>query len=349
MRERTSVLVTGGAGYVGSAVVRTLSAAGYRPVVVDDLSTGHRLAVGKVPILKAAYGNKRVEAFVRRHRVRAVVHTAASCLVGESVKNPALYYENNLKQGLEFLEMLRRSRVRRLVFCSTAAVYGEPQAVPIPEDHPQRPVNPYGETKAAFEHALHWYCEAYGFSAVALRFFNAAGADEDGRHGEDHPIETHLIPRVMQHALGRRSAIELYGTDYATPDGTAIRDYVHVRDLAVAHLSALERCRRTKGFSAFNLGTGTGTSVREVLREVERVSGKTLKIVERPRRAGDPARLVASNEKARKLLGWSPGRPLGEIVASAWRWHEKHRRGYRSSPGLVSSRNAVLKLPARSR
>ncbi len=325
---------------MGSAVVRTLARSGYRPVVVDDLSAGHRAAAAGAPLLRARYGSRAVEAFLKRHRVGAVVHTAAFCLVAESVRDPARYYANNVAQGLAFLETLRRAGVRRLVFCSTAAVYGEPDSVPITEAQPPRPVNPYGETKAAFEAALRWYCEAYGLSAVALRFFNAAGAD--GPHGEDHQTETHLIPKIMQHALGQRRRVEVYGTDYPTPDGTAVRDYVHVLDLAEAHLLAL-RCRRRAGsFVACNLGTGTGTSVREVLREVERASGRSLRIVERPRRAGDPATLVASNLQARQVLGWRPRRSFRTIVESAWRWHSSYPRGYAGYPRLVTARNAML-------
>jgi len=351
MPERQVILVTGGAGYVGAAVVRALRRAGHRPVVVDDLTSGHRTAVGETPLLRARCGeSRRLAAFLRRHRVRAAVHTAASCLVGESVQQPARYYRNNLVEGLSLLDTLRECRVRRFIFCSTAAVYGEPKSIPIPEDHPQEPVNPYGETKAAFERVLRWYCSAYGMSAVALRFFNAAGAEVNGEHGEDHSPETHLIPRLLAHAAGRAPAVQLFGTDYPTPDGTAVRDFVHVDDLAAAHLLALERCAAPGRFEAYNLGTGTGTSVREVLRAAERVTGRILKVDERARRAGDPAFLVASNARAREILGWRPLHALEQILASAWRWHEAHPDGYGSRQGggrrrarVVPSRNAVIK------
>jgi UDP-glucose-4-epimerase GalE len=343
MPRPEAVLVTGGAGYVGAAVVRALRHAGHRPVVVDDLSAGHRRAVAGVPLLRARCGEvRKVAEFARRHGVRAAVHAAASCLVGESVVQPAKYYRNNLAEGLGLLEALRAAGVGRLIFSSSAAVYGEPRSVPISEDHPQQPVNPYGETKAAFEQALRWHCPAYGLAAVALRFFNAAGASQDGAHGEDHAPETHLIPCLLRHALRRSAYVELFGTDYPTPDGTPVRDFVHVDDLAAAHLLALERCRQPRTFWCFNLGTGAGASVREVLRCAERVVGRKLRVREKPRRAGDPAFLVASNERARETLGWRPERSLEQIVESAWKWHRTHPHGYRSAR-LVRKRNAVIR------
>jgi UDP-glucose-4-epimerase GalE len=327
---------------VGSAVARALERRGWRPVILDAMAGGRRRAPAGVPILRARCGDaRRVAAFARRHGARSAVHCAASCLVGESMQRPELYYRNNMIESLALLEALRGAGVRRLIFSSSAAVYGEPQRIPIPEDHPLRPVSPYGETKAAFERALEWHCRAHGLTAVALRFFNAAGADASGAHGEDHDPETHLIPRVLAHALSGRGAVEIYGTDYPTPDGTAVRDYVHVDDLAEAHVLALERCGRPGRFSAFNLGTGHGASVREVLRTAERASGRTLKIRERPRRAGDPAFLVASNDKAREELGWRPGRDLQQIVDSAWGWHRSHPRGYATR--LAGPRSAVLR------
>lgn len=351
MPERAAVLVTGGAGYVGGAVVRALLRAGYRPVVVDDLSAGHRPAAAGVPLLRARCGDaRRVAAFARRHRVRAAVHAAASCQVGESMAHPARYYRNNLVEGIALLDALRGCGVRRVIFSSSAAVYGEPRGVPIPEDHPQQPLSPYGETKSAFERALRWYCAAYGLTAVALRFFNAAGADADGDHGEDHDPETHLIPRVLRHASGRTRSVELYGTDYPTPDGTAVRDFVHVDDLAEAHVRALERCRAAGRFHAYNLGSGTGASVREVLRAAEKVSGRSLRVSERPRRPGDPAFLVASSALARQELGWQPRRSLADILDSAWRWHRQNPRGYAGiRRRLVRARSAVLQSARGSR
>lgn len=344
------MLVTGGAGYVGAAVVRALAGAGLRPVVLDDLRSGHRGAVGSTPLLRARCGDtRRLTAFIRRHRVRAAVHAAASCLVGESVEDPARYYENNLAEGLALLDALRACGVRNVIFSSSAAVYGEPRSVPIPEEHPQRPLNPYGETKAAFERALGWYCRAYGMAAVALRFFNAAGADPSGEHGEDHHPETHLIPRVLAHAAGRAPAVEVYGTDYPTPDGTAVRDFVHVSDLARAHLLALERPPARGLFAAYNLGTGEGTSVRELLRTVEEVTARRLRVRERARRPGDPAFLVASNTLAGRELGWRPARSLREIVESAWLWHQRHPRGYPARARAVPGRNAVVRSARGSR
>jgi UDP-glucose-4-epimerase GalE len=342
MTSSETVLVTGGAGYVGSAVARALGRRGWRPVIVDDLGGGHRRAAGKAPFLRARCGDaRRVAAFARRHGARAAVHCAASCLVGESMRHPARYYRNNMIEGIALLEALREAGVRRIIFSSSAAVYGEPQRVPIPEEHPLNPVNPYGETKAAFERALEWHCKAYGLTAVALRFFNAAGADPSGEHGEDHHPESHLIPRVLAHAGSGRGAVDIYGSDYPTPDGTAVRDYVHVDDLAEAHVLALERCRRPGVFSAYNLGTGRGASVREVLLTAERVTGRALKVRERPRRAGDPAFLVASNEKAGAELGWRPRQDLRQILGTAWAWHRSHPRGYATRVGRA--RSAVLK------
>jgi UDP-glucose 4-epimerase len=336
--------VSGGAGYVGAAVVRALARAGRRPVVVDDLSTGHRAASGGAPLLRARCGDARaLVPFLRRHRVRAAVHCAGSCLVPESVEKPALYYQNNVVEGLALLEALRRAGVGRIIFSSSAAVYGEPDGVPIPEDHALRPLNPYGETKAAFERILQWYCAAYGLCAVALRYFNAAGADDSGEHGEDHAVETHLIPRVLRHAHSGRGTVEVYGSDYPTPDGTAVRDFVHVDDLAEAHVQALERFETAGRFAAFNLGSGAGTSVRQVLATAEQVSGRRLKVREKPRRAGDPAFLVASNALAARDLGWRPRRSLVAILESAWRWHSTHPTGYRGRPRLVSRGNAMLR------
>ncbi|HUC12230.1 MAG TPA: UDP-glucose 4-epimerase GalE, partial [Stellaceae bacterium] len=261
-----SILVTGGAGYIGSHACKRLAHAGYRPVVYDNLSRGHREAVRWGPLVEGDLADgARLRAAIVEYRVAAVMHFAAYAYVGESVTNPALYYRNNLAGSLSLLEAMRESGVGEIVFSSTCATYGTPDIVPIRESAPQSPVNPYGETKLAIERALHWYGQAYGLRSVALRYFNAAGADPEGEIGECHEPETHLVPLVLQAALGQRSHIDIFGTDYPTPDGTAIRDYVHVDDLATAHLRALERLRGGGDSIAVNLGTGSGCSVREVI------------------------------------------------------------------------------------
>jgi len=261
-------------------------------------------------------------------RIEAVIHFAASAYVGESVTNPAKYYANNLRNSMNLLERVRRQNIQRFVFSSTCATYGNPEKLPLTEAHPQRPVNPYGNTKLAFEYMLRDYSAAYGIGFAALRYFNAAGASVDGAHGEQHDPETHLIPLVLQVALGQRSHIDIFGTDYDTPDGTCVRDYVHVEDLAEAHLLALEKLTPGVG-AAFNIGTGTGNSVREVVRVCEEVTGKPIAVKEGPRRAGDPPVLVAGAEKVRAALGWSPKFPdLRSIIETAWDWHRTHPTGY---------------------
>jgi UDP-glucose 4-epimerase len=337
------VLVTGGAGYIGSVSVEALLAAGHEPVVVDDLSTGHQGSVPPgVPFERLSYGDEAAIAeALERHRIDAVLHCAARSIVSESVADPARYYRDNVAGGVALLEAIRRVGVGRLVFSSTAAVYGEPESVPIPEDAPLRPINPYGETKRTFEAAMAWYGAAYGLRGVSLRYFNAAGASE--RNGEVHDPETHLIPRVLAAAAGG-PPVTLFGDDYETPDGTPIRDYIHVEDLARAHVLALETDlgpadggaadsgSADGGSSAlrvFNLGSGRGASVREVLAAAERVVGHPIPHAIGPRRVGDPPVLVASSSRARELLGWEPmhDEPEG-IVASDWAWRRRHPRGY---------------------
>src|SRR5262249_50358539 len=261
-------------------------------------------------------------------RIEAVVHFAAFTYVGESVQDPAKYYQNNVVNTLNFLECLRRHRIGRFVFSSTAAVYGNPERVPITEEEPKRPINPYGQGKLTVEHALSDYARAYGWGVAALRYFNASGASPDGTIGEDHTPQTHLIPLVIQAVLAQRPHIEIYGTDYATPDGTCIRDYIHVDDLADAHLLALEHLGPGKEL-CYNLGIGRGYSVREVIRIVEQVTGKPVPVKEGPRRAGDPPSLVASSEKIQRELGWRPRyTELRAIVETAWNWHRSHPKGY---------------------
>ena len=330
------VLVTGGAGYVGSVSVEALVAAGHDVLVLDDLSRGHRDALpGSVRLVEGSYGDPAIVGqLLANTPVDAVLHCAARSLVGESVSDPALYYRENVAGGVAFLEVLREAGVRRLVFSSTAAVYGTPASVPIREDAVLAPINPYGETKRTFEGALRWYAAAYGLRSVSLRYFNVAGAS--GRNGEVHAPETHLIPNVLAAAEGR-AALTVFGIDYPTPDGTCIRDYLHVEDLARAHLLALEatspgdRVGVGAGALAINLGNGGGFSVREVLAAAETVVGRPIPHAIGERRAGDPPVLVADAGRAGETLGWrAQHRDIVEIVASAWAWRQAHRDGYRA-------------------
>lgn len=320
-----SVLVTGGAGYIGSHACKVLARAGHLPVVFDNLSRGHREAVRWGPLVEGDLADRtRLAAALEEHRVSAVMHFAAFAYVGESVTDPALYYRNNLGGTLSLLEAMREAAVDKIVFSSTCATYGSPDKVPISENAPQRPVNPYGETKLAIERALHWYGQAYGLRSVSLRYFNAAGADRDGEIGELHEPETHLVPLVLQAALGRRPQIDIYGTDYPTPDGTAIRDYIHVQDLAEAHLRALEHLCAGRESAALNLGTGRGHSVREVIRVAEAVSGRRIAWRDTARRPGDPPVLVADPSLAAKLLGWRARvSDLETIMQTALAWHTR--------------------------
>ncbi len=327
------ILVTGGAGYVGSHIVRRLLEGGAAPVVLDDLSLGHLQALSGAPLVQADFADERaLDELLGAGDVEFIVHMAALCEVGESMRDPAEYYRTNLTRSLALLEAARRHALRGVVFSSSAAVYGEPERVPIDEDHPQRPTNAYGETKLAFERALTWYQRAYGLSFVALRYFNAAGAHPDGDLGEDHAVESHLIPQLLRATCADAEPMPVFGCDYPTRDGTCVRDYVHVVDLAEAHVLALDRMReeRTVG-EAFNLGNGSGFSVREVIDVVERVVGVRPRTRDAPRRAGDPATLVASSARAASRLGWRPRYPqLEAIVGSAWEWHRRHPHGYAS-------------------
>jgi UDP-glucose 4-epimerase len=327
------VLVTGGAGYVGSVSVERLVRAGHRVVAIDSLVTGHRDAVvpGARLVQATLRDREALEILLREEGIEAVLHCAARSLVGQSVAEPALYYGENVAGGIGLLDAMVATGVRRIVFSSTAAVYGAPSSVPIPEDAVLAPINPYGETKRTFEGAIRWYGEAYGLRGVALRYFNVAGASV--RNGEQHEPETHLVPNVLAAALGRRS-LTVFGTDYPTADGTCIRDYIHVEDLADAHLSALELTGELTpspgpGLAACNLGSGTGFSVLEVIRAAETVVGHAIPHATGPRRPGDPPALVASNDRARELLGWVPGRgSLDEMIGSAWAWRLEHPEGY---------------------
>ncbi len=327
------VLVTGGAGYVGAASVERLAAAGHTVVVLDDLSTGHRAALPPdVHFEEGTYADEAAVAdLLRSEGIEAVLHCAARSLVGESIADPARYYRDNVAGGIALLEACRRVGVRRFVLSSTAAVYGIPDAVPITEAAPLRPINPYGETKRTLETALAWYGRAYGLRSVALRYFNVAGATETV--GEWHVPETHLIPNVLAAAQGRAPEVVVFGDDYPTPDGTCIRDYIHVADLADAHLAALEATAeddpRTEELLVCNLGTERGYSVREVLAAAEAAVGRPIPRRVGPRRTGDPPVLVASNRRAAEVLGWRPARSgLAEMIGSAWRWLLAHPTGY---------------------
>lgn len=317
------VLVTGGAGYIGSHTAKALAQAGHEPVVFDNFSSGHRWSVKWGPCLEGDLAElESVKSVLKAQRIEAVIHFAASILVGESVQNPRKYLWNNVVNTLRLLDAMLEEGVKDIVFSSSAGVYGNPEKVPIPEEHPTRPVNPYGETKLMMERALHWYGGAYGLRWTVLRYFNAAGADPDGELGEEHAPETHLIPLAIRAALGRSSHVEVYGTDYPTPDGTAIRDYIHIVDLADAHIRALEYLRRGGESAALNLGTGRGHSVREVITAVGRMCDGRVPTRDSPRRAGDPPVLVADPARAMSLLSWTPKFPeLDPIVESAWKWH----------------------------
>ncbi len=327
-----AVLVTGGAGYIGSHIVRRLLEEGRDVIVLDDLSEGHRAAVADgATLVEGDCGDERLLGEVLAgERVSWIVHMAASSLVGESIEDPAKYYDNNVAKGLALLDGARRAGVAGIVFSSSAAVYGDPADLPITEEQPAAPTNPYGETKIAFERALGWYRRAYGTRYASLRYFNAAGAHPSGGIGEDHARETHLIPRLLGALLRGGAPVPIFGEDYPTADGTCIRDYVHVVDLAEAHvlaLAALESGRIDAG--AFNLGNGEGFSVREVVDTVARVTGSQPPTTRAPRRPGDPAILVASSARAAKRLGYRPSIPrLEDIVATAWRWHREHPEGY---------------------
>jgi len=326
-----AVLVTGGAGYIGSHAVKALTEAGLDVVVLDSLVAGHRDAIQGVPFVEADIADTDVvRDTIRRHRVTAVMHFAAFLSVGESVTAPARYYGNNVGKTLALLDAVVEESVTRFVFSSTAAVYGHPAHSPIREEHPTRPINPYGETKLTIERALSYYAIAYGLRSVSLRYFNAAGADPSGRIGEDHDPEIHIIPRALA-AAERNETLEIYGTDYPTRDGTCERDYVHVCDLADAHLLALARLEKEVLASAYNLGNGQGYSVKEVVAAAERVTGLAVQKMITGRRPGDPAILLASSEKARTELAWTPRfEDLDAIVKTAWDWHRSHPDGYRS-------------------
>jgi UDP-arabinose 4-epimerase len=320
-----AVLVTGGAGYIGSHACKALARTGYDPVVFDNLVYGHREAVRWGPLVEGDLADRRLlHDTLDRFGIEAVMHFAAYAYVGESMAKPELYFRNNVVNSLALLETMREAGIGRIVFSSSCATYGVPDSVPIREDMPQRPVNPYGESKLMVERMLHWQGVVHGLGHVSLRYFNAAGADAEGETGEHHEPETHLIPLILDAALGRRPEIEVYGTDYPTPDGSAVRDYIHVTDLAEAHVLALRHLERGGASSALNVATGTGHSVREVIATAERVTGKRVPRRDSARRPGDPPALVADAARARSVLGWVPAHSdLDTIIATAWDWHRR--------------------------
>jgi UDP-glucose 4-epimerase len=319
------VFVTGGAGYIGSVCVEQLLDAGHEVTVFDNLTEGHRRAVDPRGTLITGDLQQRcdIEDALEKSRPDAVMHFAANALVGESMQNPSKYFRNNVTAGIHLLDAMNAVGCKKLVFSSTCATFGTPERVPIDETLEQRPINPYGESKLLFEKILRWYDEIHGLKYVALRYFNAAGASE--RFGEDHRIETHLIPNVLKVALGQKPHVEIFGTNYETPDGTCIRDYIHIIDLAQAHMLALE----AESSGKYNLGTGGGTSVREVIETCRQITGREIPVVEKPRRPGDPARLIAASDKIQRELGWMPKfQKIDAIVASAWKWHLANPDGY---------------------
>jgi UDP-glucose 4-epimerase len=317
------ILVTGGAGYIGSHTVKALKAAGLQPLIFDNFSTGHRSFINGTPFFE---GDIRKPGDLARafseYSIEGVLHFAGKALVAESTQKPAIYYETNFFGGMSLLNAMTACGVKYLIFSSTCATYGVPQRVPIPEDHPQNPINPYGDTKLAFERALHWFHEAHGLEYLSLRYFNAAGADAEGEFGEDHDPETHLIPLVLDAAAGRRPDVQIFGTDYPTPDGTCLRDYIHVSDLARAHVAGLQSLMEGGIQSqAINLGTGHGYSVREVIDAAKRITGRGFKVRESARREGDPPELIGAVDRAKKVLGWTAVESdLNRIVESAWKW-----------------------------
>ncbi|MFC4766182.1 UDP-glucose 4-epimerase GalE [Effusibacillus consociatus] len=325
-----SVLVTGGAGYIGSHTVAELLAQGEDVIVLDNLQKGHSQAVLANKFYVGDIRDSDVlDTIFSVHDIEAVIHFAADSLVGESVQEPLKYYDNNVIAAQRLLTKMNQYGVKKIVFSSTAATYGEPKNIPIREDDSTEPTSPYGETKLAIEKMMKWCDNAYGIKYVSLRYFNAAGAHSDGHIGEDHTPESHLIPIVLQVALGQRQAVSIFGDDYSTEDGTCIRDYIHVMDLANAHWLALKRLREKNESGIFNLGNGTGFSVREVISKAREVTGHPIPANVGPRREGDPAVLIASSEKAKRELGWQPGfESLEEIIRSAWNWHKTHPNGY---------------------
>lgn len=330
------LLVVGGAGYIGAVTVELLLEQNHEVIVLDNLCRGHEPAVSsKARFVKGDMGNTEdLNAIFKAEKIDAVMHFGALSLVGQSVEQPALYFRNNVTHGMTLLDVMIANGVKKFVFSSTASVYGEPHSSPITEDFPLIPSSPYGDSKLAYEKILKWYANAYGLMYSALRYFNVAGATET--IGEDHEPETHLIPLVLQAARGARPHITIFGDDYATPDGTGIRDYIHVKDLAAAHLLAVEALKTPGQNSIYNLGSGTGFSVKQIIEVARKVTGKTIPVEIGPRRAGDPSILIASSQKIRDELGWTPKYgELETIIGDAWKWHQKYPNGYRREQANV--------------
>jgi len=321
-----SILVTGGAGYIGAHACKALAKAGFEPIAYDNLIYGHREAVRWGPLIEGDLADRvLLTETIKRHEIAAIMHFAAFAYVGESVEKPEKYFHNNVVNSFGLLECMLATGVKTIVFSSTCATYGLPETMPIREDTPQRPVNPYGESKLMIERALHWHGVAHGLRHIALRYFNAAGADPAAEIGESHSPETHLIPLILDAATGRRAQIDVYGTDYPTPDGTAIRDYIHVQDLAEAHVLALRYLQGGGASTALNLGTGEGHSVRQTIETAKRITGRAIPSRDTARRPGDPPILVADASRANTLLGWKPAlASLDRIVETAWLWHQRH-------------------------
>jgi UDP-glucose 4-epimerase len=324
-----AILVTGGAGYIGSIVVENLRKQGVKVVVIDNLVYGHRQALDpELPLFQGNIGDKSlVEKIIKEHQIEACMHFSAFAYVGESVEKPQIYFENNFVQTLHLLDVLIANNVKKFIFSSTCATYGEPQKIPIDETHPQSPTNPYGWSKFMVEQVLRSYDTAYNLKFIALRYFNACGATE--KHGEHHDPETHLIPLILFTAQGLRESISIFGEDYPTPDGTAIRDYIHISDLSDAHILALEYLESGGTSDFINLGNGNGYSVKEVIQAARKITGKEIEARMAPRRAGDPSRLVADAKIAKEKLGWNPKFPdIESIIESAWKWHQTYPAGY---------------------
>jgi UDP-glucose 4-epimerase len=320
-----NILVVGGAGYIGSVCAELLLDEGHSVSIFDNLSEGHRAAIdSRAQFIEGDLQDRQfVEKTLSKQKPDAVMHFAANALVGESMKNPSKYFRNNVANGLNLLDAMAAADVQKIIFSSTCAIFGPPERLPIDETTPKQPINPYGESKLAFEKILRWYDQIHGVKFVSLRYFNAAGAS--AKFGEDHRCETHLIPNVLKVALGEKANVEVFGTDYETPDGTCIRDYIHIIDLAQAHILALNASKS----EFYNLGTGGGASVRQVIDSCRTVTGREIDVVEKPRRPGDPPRLIATSEKIKRELGWQPQfQSLDAIIESAWKWHQKFPRGY---------------------
>ena len=327
-----NILVIGGAGYIGSYMCKYLARNGYQPIVLDNLIYGHREAVKWGPFFEGSLADRNLlNRVFSEHEIAAVMHFASFCYVGESITEPAKYYHNNVAATIRLLQMMVEKNISNFIFSSSCATYGEPVEIPITEKHPQNPINPYGRSKLMVEQVLRDFRNAYDLKYISLRYFNAAGADPDGELGEDHMPETHLIPLVLQTALGQREVLHIFGDDYPTRDGTCIRDYIHIDDLAQAHLLALEKLINKVGGGEYNLGNGNGESVKEVVKIAGKVTGKPIATRITERRVGDPAVLIGSSEKAIKELGWRPQfSDLDIIIETAWKWHKNHPNGYRT-------------------